>query len=105
MKRIGNKVSYIRRPLARQSLPAAGLAAVSLILTLASIGVSYYTGGSAPLWAAAVGFSGILTAAVSVIYGIFSLLEKEKNYILSKISLAAAGVILFLWLIVIVIAA
>jgi hypothetical protein len=103
VERIGNKVSYIRKPLARFSYVSAGLAVVSLVLTVAALGFSYYTRGNVPLWTAAVGFCGILFGAVSVLYGIFSFMEKEKNYLLAKVSLAGAGSVLFLWLIVLIV--
>lgn len=100
MKRIGNKISYIRKPLAKRSLPAALFAALSFLLTGISIGVSYAMGGNAPLWDAAVGFTGLLFGAASAVYGGLALAEREKEYILAKVSLSAAGVILFLWVIV-----
>ena len=37
MQRIGNKVSYIKKPLAKASLGAAGLAAVSLLFGAAAL--------------------------------------------------------------------
>ena len=37
MQRIGNKVSYIKKPLAKASLVAAGLAAVSLLFGAAAL--------------------------------------------------------------------
>ena len=88
MQRIGNKVSYIKKPLAKASLVAAGLAAVSLLFGAAALALGYVTGGNAPL----------------VVYGIFSFLEREKNYILAKASLIAAGILVVLWLAVIFIA-
>lgn len=104
MERIGNKVSYIKRPLAKASFVSAGLAVVSLVLTVASVGISYYTRGNVPLSVAALGFCGILTGVISLMYGIFSFFEKEKNYLLAKISLAAAGMVLFVWIVIMVIA-
>ena len=81
------------RPLGNTAL--AGAAALAL---------GYVTGGNAPLVAAALGFCSILTAASSLVYGIFSFLEREKNYILAKASLIAAGILVVLWLAVIFIA-
>ena len=80
MERIGNKVSYIKKPFAKNSFVAAGLAA------------------------AALGFCSIITAVSSVVYGIFAMMEKEKNYILAKICLAAAGILLLVWALMIVFA-
>ena len=75
MERIGNKVSYIKKPFAKASFVAAGL-----------------------------GFCSIITSVSSFAYGIFSFFEKEKNYLLAKISLVAAGVLILIWLFMIIIA-
>ena len=56
------------------------------------------------LFAAALGFCSIVTAAASLIYGILALLEKEKNYRIAKVSTAIAGIEILIWLIIIVIA-
>ena len=98
MERIGNKVSYIK------SFVAAGLVAAALLFYAAAIGFSYHTQGNAPLAAAALGFCSIITAVSSVVYGIFAMMEKEKNYILAKICLAAAGILLLVWALMIVFA-
>ena len=103
MERIGNKVSYIKKPLAKNSFVAAGLVAAALLF-YAAIGFSYHTQGNAPLAAAALGFCSIITAVSSVVYGIFAMMEKEKNYILAKIFLAAAGILLLVWALMIVFA-
>ena len=41
MERIGNKVSYIKKPLAKNSFVAAGLVAAALLFYAAAIGLSY----------------------------------------------------------------
>ncbi|MBQ7795039.1 MAG: hypothetical protein IJ374_00550 [Lachnospiraceae bacterium] len=102
MEKIGNKVSYIRKPLAKYSFVAAGLIAVSLVFGIAAIPLSYQSQGDAPLTAAALGLCCILTAASSIAYGIFSFFEKEKNYVLAKVSLVLAGITMVFWLLVIV---
>ena len=99
MERIGNKVSYIKKPLAKNSFVTA-----ALLFYAAAIGLSYHTQGNAPLAAAALGFCSIITAVSSVVYGIFAMMEKEKNYILAKICLAAAGILLLVWVLMIVFA-
>ena len=98
MERIGNKVSYIKKPFAKNSLAAA------LVFYAAAISFSYYTQGNAPLAAAALGFCSIIIAVSSVVYGVFAMMEKEKNYLLAKISLAAAGILLLVWVLMIVFA-
>ena len=102
MERIGNKVSYIKKPFAKNSFVAAGLAAAALVFYAAAISFSYYTQGNAPLAAAA--FCSIIIAVSSVVYGVFAMMEKEKNYLLAKISLAAAGILLLVWVLMIVFA-
>ena len=57
MERIGNKVSYIKKPFAKNSFVAAGLAAAALVFYTAAISFSYYTQGNAPLAAAALVFA------------------------------------------------
>ena len=101
MKRIGNKVSYIRKPLAKNSFVSAGLSAASVILAAAAVGLSYMSQGNAPLTAAAPGVSRILAGGSATALRGFSFFEKEKNYLLAKISLTAAGVMVFIWLIII----
>ena len=54
MERIGNKVSYIKKPFAKNSFVAAGLAAAALVFYAAAISFSYYTQGNAPLAAAGI---------------------------------------------------
>ncbi|MFR4783720.1 MAG: hypothetical protein ACLUAR_13155 [Pilosibacter sp.] len=39
-----------------------------------------------------------------MVYGVFAMMEKEKNYLLAKISLAAAGILLLVWVLMIVFA-
>ena len=104
MERIGNKVSYIKKPLAKNSFVAAGLVAAALLFYAAAIGFSYHTQGNAPLAAAALGYCSIIIAVSSVVYGVFAMMEKEKNYLLAKISLAAAGILLLVWALMIVFA-
>ncbi len=103
MERIGNKVSYIKKPFAKAGFVAAGLAAVAFAFMAAAVGFAYRTRGNAPL-IAALGFCSILMSVSSFAYGIFSFFEKEKNYLLAKISLVAAGMLLLIWLFMIIIA-
>lgn len=104
MERIGNKVSYIKKPFAKSSFPSALLAAAALCFMTISLWLAYKTQGNASLFAAALGFCSIVTAAASLIYGILALLEKEKNYRIAKVSTAIAGIEILIWLIIIVIA-
>ena len=102
MERIGNKVSYIRKSVSQYSYIAAGLAAASLLFTVLAIGLSYYMMGEAPLVAGVFGLMAMITAVSSVVYCFRSFSEKDKNYKISKVSLAAALVLLALWAIVLI---
>lgn len=105
MERIGNKISYIRKPLARYSFVSAGLAVSCYVLGVIAVALSYRNQGDAPLVAAALGLCSIIAGCSSIAYGIFSFFEKEKNYILAKICLVASGIGIGFWLVVIVAAA
>ena len=83
---------------------AAGLGAAAFIFYAVAIGLSYHTQGNAPLAAAALGFCSIITALSSVVYGIFAMMEKEKNYLLAKLCLAAVGILLLVWALMIIFA-
>jgi len=56
VERIGNKVSYIKKPLAKAGFVAAGLAAAAFAFMAAAVGFAYHTRGNAPLMASALGF-------------------------------------------------
>ncbi len=101
MEKIGNKISYIRKPIAIYSYVAAGLIAASYVFGILSIALSYQNQGNAPLTASALGLCSIVTAISSIVYGIFSFFEKEKNYILAKICLVLSGIAMCFWLVVI----
>ena len=103
MERIGNKVSYIRKPLAKYSFVSVGLVAASYIFAAVSVFLSYQAQGNAPMVSAALGLCSILTAISSIVYGVFSFFEKDKNYILARICLVAAGIAAFFWLVIIVV--
>jgi len=80
---------------------AAGLCVPACLLLLAAVGIGYYTQGNAPLYAAGMGLCSIILILASVSCGIFSFFEKEKNYLLSKVGLAADGVMALIWILVI----
>ena len=102
MERIGNKVSYIRKPLAKYSFVSLGLIAAAYVFGTAAVVLSYQNMGDAPLNAAAFGLCSIVTTVSSIVYGIFSFFEKEKNYLLAKVCLVFAGIAMCFWLVVVV---
>lgn len=103
MEVTNNKVSYIRKPLAKRSFLSAGLAAAGLALFAATVFMGVRAQGQTPLNAAAMGFSSLLCALFGLWYGAVSFLEKEKNYILSKVGVAVNGILLILWFVLILI--
>ena len=102
MERIGNKVSYIRKPLAQYSFVSLGLIVAAYVFGVIAVALSYQSMGDAPMTAAALGLCSIVTTISSIVYGIFSFFEKEKNYILAKVCLVFAGVAVCFWLVVLV---
>ena len=104
MERIGNKISYIRKPLAKYSFVSAGLMIAAYIFAIVSVALSYQAQGNAPMISAALGLCSIITAISSLVYGVFSFFEKEKNYILARICLIAAGILAFFWLVIMIVA-
>lgn len=97
------KVSYIKKQMARGGIYSIALEACALLLLIASLTVSVRTGGEGGMNAAAMGFCSLLLAAAGIWYGVKALLEKERNYILAKISLGTGGVLVLGWLVVIII--
>ena len=74
------------------------------LFAVLSVGGAYRTQGNAPLNAAAFGLCSMVTAVSTIAYGVFSFFEKEKNYRLAKFCLAAAGVLLLFWVVVLIVA-
>ena len=103
MERIGNKISYIRKPLSKYSMVAIGLIAASYIFGFCAVALSYQNQGDAPLLAAALGLCSIVTTCSAIAYGIFSFFEKEKNYVLARISLVLAAMAVCFWLVVLIV--
>lgn len=102
MERIGNKVSYIRKPLAKYSFVSLGLIVAAYVFGTVAVALAYQSMGDAPMTAATLGLCSIVTTISSVVYGIFSFFEKEKNYILAKVCLVFAGIAVCFWLVVVV---
>lgn len=103
MKYVGNKVSYIRHPFARNSYWSLGLGAVSLGLTAASMALSVVNGGQGGLVTGALGFSGIAAALMGFWFSFLSFGEKEKNYMLAKIGTGLCLVAVIFWLMIIIV--
>ena len=94
MRQIGNKVSYVKNPLAKNSFYCLGLGIVSLLLGALSMYFSVRNAG-------AYGFSSMAAAIMGLWYGILSFTEDDCNYILARIGMALEGIILLIWVIII----
>ena len=101
MKLVGNRVSYLRNPFAKNSFFCLGFAAAALLLAAASLYLSVRAAGQGGANTGALGFSSIVACGFCIRWGIRSFGEKEKNYILAKIGTLAAIVMLIVWLIII----
>ena len=75
MRQVGNKISYVRNPFARQSFFCLGLGILALGLGTFSIYLSLKGAGQGGLNTGAYGFSSIVAAAAGLWYGILSFTE------------------------------
>ena len=94
MRQIGNKVSYVKNPFAKNSFYCLGLGIASLLLGALSMYFSVKNAGQGGLNTGAYGFSSMAAAIMGLWYGILSFTEDDCNYIL-------AGIILLVWVIII----
>ena len=103
MPRKQRKISYIKKPFARKSFASLGFVAVALMAFAVSIGLSVHNQGNGEVNVAAWGLTSIIFAVVALGYCAGSFLEKEMNYILSKISLVISGLLLVFWVCMIIV--
>ena len=96
-------VNYVRKPLARRSFWAAGITAVALVLFGSVVGLAVKSQGNVLLNVGAMAFSSFLFAACGLGYGVWALFEKEKNYILAKLSMILDGLLILIWVITLII--
>lgn len=97
-----NKISYVKKPIPKMSIIAIVLMAVALIFCFLALRLSVYRQGDAGLNAGAFGFCSLLVSLFSMGYAGLSLREREKNYILAKISLLSGLVLVVFWISLIV---
>ena len=101
MRQIGNKVSYVKNPFAKNSFYCLGLEIASLLLGALSMYFSVKNAGQGGLNTGAYGFSSMAAAIMGLWYGILSFTEDDCNYILARIGMALEGIILLVWVIII----
>lgn len=97
-----NRVSYVRKPIARRSLYSLGFLVIAVALGAYGIYGGVMTNGQAALNSAAFGLCSILFGASALWYGIISFLEEEKNYIIARITVVLSGLVLAGWVITII---
>ena len=93
-------VNYVRKPLAKRGFYAIGATGVSLVFFGSVLGLAVKSQGHVPLNVSAMAFSSFLFALCGLFFGMRALFEKEKNYILAKVSSFLDGVFVLVWLIV-----
>ncbi len=102
-KKRNRYVNYIRKPLAKGGFYAAGITAVGLVLFGSVIGLAVKSQGNVPLNVGAMAFSSFLFALCGLFYGIGAMFEKEKNYILAKLSVIMDSLMILVWVIMLII--
>lgn len=102
MKHVGDKISYVRYPFARNSYYSLVLAVLGLSMAGISIYLSVVRGGQGELNAGAYGFSSIAAAVMGLWFGLQSFREKERNYILAKIGISVCLVLLAAWIAIVI---
>ncbi len=103
MKNRNRKISYIKKPFARNSFYCLPLSVLALMFLGVSLYLSVRMQGNGQMNVAAWGLSSMLFAVAGLCYGLSSFLEKEMNYILSKIGVVISGILLVCWVFVIII--
>lgn len=98
MPRKQRRISYIKKPFSRKSFFSLGFMAVSAAAFVMSVGLSVRDQGNGGVNIAAWGLTSMIFSVVAIGYGVSSFLEKEMNYILSKISMIISGILLVFWI-------
>lgn len=100
---VSSRVSYVKKPFAKNSIFSIGLAGAALLLAGAGFVISVRAQGEAGLNVAAFEFCSFLVSLFAIWYGVKSFSEKEKNYILARIGTGLGGALIVLWLIMMII--
>lgn len=96
------RVSYVKKALAKRSIPSFGLAIAGLLLLGGSLYLGVHTQGQVMLNVGAMGFCSILLSLSAILYGVTAFWDKEKNYRLAKLGIVMGAILLFTWLLIIV---
>lgn len=98
MRRQDNKISYVKKPIPQKSVIALVLLFVALIFWFAALRLGVTGQGEAGLNAGAFGFCSLLVTLFSMGYAGLTFREREKNYILARISLLAGLILVVFWI-------
>ncbi|MCD7994625.1 MAG: hypothetical protein LUK37_23730 [Clostridia bacterium] len=102
MRQVGDKVSYVKNPFARNSYFCLTLAVLGLALGAASMYLSVTRAGQGGLNTGVYGFSSLAAALMGLWYGGCSFMEKDRNYILAKIGISISVVLVIVWAVIII---
>ena len=97
------RVSYIRKPFAVRSVFSSLFALVALVLLILGFRQAVETAGQIPLNYLVMCLFSIIFSIVGFIYSIRSFFEREKDYLLSKISLTVTTLEIVFWILVCVV--
>ncbi len=103
MQKGNRKISYIKKPFAGRSFISLGATAAALVCCIVSLWLSVNMQGNGGLNMAAWGVSSLVASGVGIGYGLISFMEKEKNYVLAKISLGISGFLALFWIFLVII--
>ena len=103
MEKGKTKISYIRKPLARRGTMSLLLAAAATFLGGLGVYLAVRGNGTAGLNVAAMGFSSLLFSLVSLWYGWLAFLERNRNYLMAKISIGVSGLWVVFWVCMVII--
>lgn len=95
MKKRKKRISYIRKPMPKQSFFCLGFAVLGLFCFCFSLGRSILNQGSGGPDVAAWALTSLLFSVEAVICGGKTFKLKEVNYILARIGTIAGGILLF----------
>ena len=98
MKNKKKRISYIRKPMPKQSFFCLGFAAVGLVCFGFSLGNSIVNQGKRRTGCGSLGADQPAFSVEAVICGVKTLKMKEVNYILARAGTIVSGILLFCWL-------
>lgn len=97
------RYNYIKKKPAAETWACALTAVLSVLLLVLSIGISVYLQGQGPLLLGALGISSAVMSIFSLLHMLHALRDPEKNYLPVRIAGAAAGIVLLIWILLMVV--